>query len=533
MTSLLLHCLNAAILFLLLDDLTRCKGRSFLVAMLFAIHPLNVQSVAWISEKKNLLSTLFLFLAIGAYTRYVRRPGLWRYVAVLVLFALGLMSKPMIVTFPFLLLLLDYWPLARFRFEEEKNYGLSEQLPNSEPRLRHTGKSIRHIWGRLLVEKVPFILLAVASGIVTVIAQQSLSAITDAEYSLTTRLENALISYVSYIAKMFWPVHLAVYYPHPGNSVSFWHALFAFFLLLAITALVIWKRDHKYMLTGWLVYLGTLVPVIGIVQVGSQSMADRYGYIPLIGLFIVVAWGAADFCAHISVPGIKAAAYMLILCILTALAMDTRAQLAYWHDGLLLFSHAAAVTPENDTTSSKLAEALEASGRLDEALAEFESYLARHPNDASAQYNAAAALLRRGRIEDAIDGLQRAVTLARTPYVLAHTHYQLGNILLKSGDMNSAEKHYRAAVEISPTEYDAHLKLALILEQHGRQEEAIAHLRQAANAEKPDSAYFYLGQAYESEGRLSEALAAYKQALTVVPESEQIRAAIATVQHKH
>lgn len=535
MSNLLLHCLNAVLLFLVLDNLTKETGRSFLVTLLFAVHPLNVQSVAWIAEKKNLLSTLFLFLAIAAYVRYVRRPGAWRYLAVLVSFALGLMAKPMIVTFPFLLLLLDYWPLHRLSFWPE---GQTDRLTTNgnaqmDAMRDREVRSLPIPW--LLLEKVPFLVLAAADAVITMVAQKSGNALTNADFSLPIRFENAAIAYVSYIFKMFWPTHLAVFYPHPGNSVSLWTACLAFLALLVATGVVLWNKDKQYMVTGWLLFVGTLVPVIGLVQVGFQAMADRYAYLPLIGLFIMLVWGSADLLARFSGSAMRKLTYVISVSILFALAIDTRKQLAYWHDGVALFSHDLAVAPGNYIGHSKLAEALEASGRMDEALAEFQSYQLQHPDDAAANYNLSAALLRRGRTEEAIRGLERTLTLTRLPSVIAHTHWQLGNISYSLGNMSAAQQHYRAAVELHTKEYGAYMMLGWILDHQGKHEEAIPYLKESVNMNTPpDAAYFYLGQAYEKAGRFPEALAAYQQALKVAPSAEQIQsAAIAVEQRLH
>jgi Flp pilus assembly protein TadD len=529
MTNLLLHCLNSALLFLVLASFTQKNIRSFVVAVLFAIHPLNVQSVAWISEKKNLLSTLFLFLAIAAYGRYVRRPGLWRYLLVLILFALGLMSKPMIITFPFLLLLLDYWPLRRLSLWKGKSVAPARSDVESQVEFQAIAptSTVKLLW-----EKVPFLVLSAADAVATVVAQKALGAITDAEFRLPIRLENAAVAYVSYISKMFWPVRLAVFYPHPGNSIPPWKALLASIFLLAVTVMVIRGRDRRYLLTGWFAYLGILVPVIGLVQVGSQSMADRYAYLPLIGLFIMLVWGAGDLLGCFSGSSMAKIAGVVTLCIFAALAADTRRQLAYWHDGLTLFSHELAVAQDSYTGHSKLAEALEVSGRMDDALAEFQSYQAQHPNDAAANYNLSAALLRRGRTQEAMQGLQRTLTLTQLPPVLAHTHWQLGNICYQLGDMDAAQQHYRSAVQLNPREYGASMMLGIMLERQGKHEEAIAYLRQSLPMESPDSAYFYLGQAYEGEGRRPEALAAYKEALKFAPGSEELQKAIASVEQE-
>ena len=293
-TNVLLHVLNALLLFWVLRQATGFTGRSWMVAALFALHPINVESVAWISERKNLLSMMFFLLALGAYRWYVREPRSSRYAVVLGLFALGLMAKPQVITLPFVLLLWDYWPLRRMAVADDQ----SAAEPADESPL------VQRSFSWLVAEKLPMLALCAASAFITMKAQQAAGAMNTVKNSfpLSIRMGNAIVCYARYIGKALWPSHLALVYPHPGTSLEIWEVLAALVLLLAITALVLRERHRRYLLVGWLWFLGTMVPMIGLVQVGEQAMADRYAYLPFIGLFIMVCWGAADWAEQRKLP---------------------------------------------------------------------------------------------------------------------------------------------------------------------------------------------------------------------------------------
>src|SRR5450755_3529933 len=278
LTSILLHAVNVILLFLLLMWATNRLGPSLFVAALFALHPINVESVAWVAERKNVLCTFFFFAALIAYCWYARKPDWRRYLAFAGLFALGLMSKPMVITLPFVLLVMDYWPLNRIQGSPSGKLGIP-QAPLS----------------KLVIEKLPLLALSAASAVITMQAQRAGGAVrSSAQFSLGVRLENAVVAYATYLWKMIWPAHLAPLYPHPGDSLAVWQVAISAMVLLVVTGVVMRFRSRRYLLTGWLWFLGTLVPVIGLVQVGDQAMADRYAYIPLIGSFVMIAWGAAD-----------------------------------------------------------------------------------------------------------------------------------------------------------------------------------------------------------------------------------------------
>ena len=422
LTNLLFHLINVVLLFYVLQLMTRAVWPSAVVAALLSVHPLNVESVAWVSERKNLLSTLFWLLTMWAYFRYVRRPGVRRYLLVLAAFILGLMSKPMLVTLPCVLLLLDYWPLERLSEGggEAANGRQAlnqedEQTSQTDPRSKGLN---RRVVFRLMLEKAPLFLMAVASSIITIKAQRMDGALNVRALSLGARLANALVSYVAYIHKMVWPARLAVLYPHPGATLPLWSVIVAALVLASITILVILgRKKYPYLVVGWLWYLGTLVPVIGIVQVGSQAMADRYAYVPLIGLFIIIAWGARDLARalHLRSYWLAAAA----ITILIALTLTTWRQLSYWQNSITLFEQALRVTDNNDIAQNNLGAVLVRKGRLDEGLAHLYEAVRLNPNYGTAYDNIAVTLYQQGsqimqdenRTREAIDLFRRALEL--------------------------------------------------------------------------------------------------------------------------
>ena len=361
--NLLLHAVNAMLLFLILQRATGFTWRSFAVAALFALHPINVESVAWASERKNVLSMLFFLLALGAYGWYVRKPEVRRYLVVAALFALGLMAKPQVITFPLVLLLWDYWPLGRV--------GSTHEFSN---------KVAQRGFSSLVIEKLPLFALSAASAIITMKAQSAGGAVrSEIEYPFAVRFGNALLAYARYLGKAVWPSHLAAMYPHPGESLQAWQAVAAALLLGFISAGVWAARRRRYLLVGWLWFLGTLVPMIGLVQVGGQSMADRYAYLPLIGLFVMIAWGVADWAQHKHLPtrwlGIPTVLVLLIFSLLT------HRQLAYWHDSITLWSHALEVTSRNFVAEDSLGGALVNEGEYEQAIPHFRSAVEIYPRD--------------------------------------------------------------------------------------------------------------------------------------------------------
>jgi tetratricopeptide (TPR) repeat protein len=501
LTNLLFHLMNTALLLLVLRRMTGTLWRSGFVAALFALHPLHVESVAWVAERKDLLSAFFWLLTMWAYARYAERPGLKRYLPVLLFFGLGLLAKPMVATLPFVLLLLDFWPLGRMQFQ---------QVGNDSRPLEPKVSVFRLIW-----EKIPMFALAAISIVVTFAAQQKGGALKSLEaFPLTTRIANALISYVSYIGKMMWPHNLAVYYPYSG-SVPVWQAAGAGLALICLTVLLMWTaRKRPYLAVGWLWYLGTLVPVIGLVQVGSQAMADRYTYIPLIGLFIVIAWG---------VPGILAGGRYrrIVLATLTTVlllgfTMCTWLQVRYWQNSLTIFQHTVNVTTDNHFAHNNLGVALAKGGRLDEAVDHYYVALRIKPNQAEVYNNLGNALEAQGNLDEAIRHYHEALRIKPDN---AKAHNNLGNGLARQGNVAEAISHYSEALRIEPDYAGAHYNLGNVLAERGNVDEAINHYNEALRI-WPDwaGAHNNLGVALERRGNFKEAIRHYYEALRIKPD---------------
>src|SRR6266481_6144214 len=348
-TNVLVHTIAVILLFLLLQQMTGSLRRSTFVAALFAIHPLHVESVAWISERKDVLSAVFFMLTLGAYIRYVRALSLAAYLLVLFMFALGLMSKPMLVTLPFVLLLLDYWPLSRIRAPGFAKGGGKPMIRSQWP-----------IVSRLITEKIPLLALSAVSSVLAWLTHLQ-SAGSKYQLPFTWRFNNAVVSYVAYIWQMFWPVRLAAFYPHPNDQLALWQVLLAIVFLIAITLFAIhWRKERPYVFTGWFWYVGMLVPVIGLVQAGEQARADRYTYLPQIGLYVVIVWGITDLIMAITRRERNRSRRYALLCALTSamivILLSWRAfvQTSYWKNSEVLWNHALAVTGDNDVAHNNL-----------------------------------------------------------------------------------------------------------------------------------------------------------------------------------
>jgi len=368
----------------------------------FAVHPMHVESVAWIAERKDVLSTLFWMLTLLAYVSYVKRPATLRYLVTITIFAIGLLTKPMLVTLPFVLLLLDYWPLNRFDSPKAKR-----QSHRSVPVVNK-----RRILYRIIIEKIPFIALSVVSSVITFLVQLKGSAVAHIDIlPLKVRAANAFLSYARYIGKLFWPQNLAVFYPFDADSLAFWQAAMCVLLLLVISIFVIrFGRNRKYLSVGWFWFVGTLVPVVGFVQIGLQALADRYTYIPYIGLFIMIAWGLPELLSKW--PQRKNALGLLMVISLTALGICTHQQVSFWNNNFTLFSHAIEVTQNNYIAHNNRGVAYDVIGRYEDAIEDYKQAIRIKPDLAEAHYNLGVAYHSLGRYQDAIEAYQQAINQA-------------------------------------------------------------------------------------------------------------------------
>ena len=502
--NVLLHALNAVLLFLLLQSATGFTWRSLMVAALFALHPINVESVAWAAERKNVLSMLFFLLAMHAYGWYMRRGGVQRYAVIAGLFALGLMAKPEIITLPFVLLLWDYWPLQRMG----RRSVLSSQfsVPSEGPYENGPAEGLTpRSFSFLVLEKVPLFLLAAGSGVITMLAQRSGDAVRTlgGEFSARARFGNVVVSYVQYMGKAFWPVRLAAFYPHPGNALPKWEILASAALLLVLTALVLQWRDCRYLLVGWFWLLGTLVPVIGIVQVGEQAMADRYAYLSYIGLFIAVVWGVAELVRTRRIP----AAWLAVpaVLVLASLGALSHRQIAYWHDSETLWRHALSVTEGNYRAHDGLARALAKEGRSEEAIVEFKAAQSLRDYNASAVLDLGVYEQLHGHMREAIEQFERSVNASTDSKSRAVALSSLGLEFLQMGDIDRARMSYAEAARQNPDNSAALVGSGLLAERSGDFSFAVARISHAVEVEPSDVHYLLLAQALRRAGRKAEA----------------------------
>jgi protein O-mannosyl-transferase len=496
--NILLMAVDVVLLFLFLAGTTGRRWRSAAVAAVFAVHPLNVEAVAWVAERKQVLSLLFMFLALIAYAWYVRRRSLGRYFMVAVMFAFALMSKVMIITLPFAMLLLDYWPLERF----------SER---SEPR---ETPSISGTLLALVKEKIPLFLLSAAAGRITLgIHRQegTLSAV----MPLTWRLKNAIYSYAVYLWKAVWPTKLAVFYPHPENRLPLWQVGIAAVVLLAIS-LFVWKnREKKYLAVGWLWYLGTAFPMIGLIQSGRQGMADRYEDLPLLGVFVGVVWLVADgFEGWNLSPQVAATGFAALLLPLMLL---THRQIGYWKDSETLFTHALRVTSHNGLAENNLGTALMGKGDLTMALPHFVAAVQYAPDLGNAHYNLGVALHRQNQLSEAAIQYKLAIEHAGDAAEAAQAHNNLGVLYLGLNNLTVAKAELDQAIALNPDEVNSYTARGTIEFQSGKLDEAIADFSQANKRAASPLALYWLGRAEEAKGDLRSAKAAYQAALQMAP----------------
>ncbi|MGA3052925.1 MAG: tetratricopeptide repeat protein [Candidatus Korobacteraceae bacterium] len=450
-TNLLLHVLNALLLFWVLRQATGFTGRSWMVAALFALHPVNVESVAWISERKNLLSMLFFLLALGAYRWYVREPRTGRYAVVAGFFALGLMAKPQIITLPFVLLLWDYWPLRRMAIVgDQAAFDTADDRPALAKNALEQSALPQQSFSWLAAEKLPLLALCGASAFITMRAQQAAGAMHTVKntFPLSIRLGNAIVCYARYLGKAFWPSHLALVYPHPGTSLKAWAVFAALVLLLAVTALVLSERRRRYLLVGWFWFLGTMVPMIGLVQVGEQAMADRYAYLPFIGLFIMVCWGLADWAEQRKVPAAVLAGASIV--VLTALSVVAYRQLNYWGDNVVLWTHIIEVTPANYIAQDDLGGAYLNSGQLEEAMQHFRAAAEIYPLDPFSNLNLAIYAQQHNDPQQAIARSNIVLTRTPSPRLRSKAYTTMGLAYRALGNQEESRKCLEAAQRESP-----------------------------------------------------------------------------------
>jgi len=529
-TNLLLHVVNVLLLFWVLRRATGDVGPSVMVAALFALHPVNVESVAWIAERKNLLSMLFFLLALGAYRWYVLEPRAGRYVVVALLFVMGLMAKPQVITFPFVLLLWDYWPLRRMAVAspDVSSGTLTEPL-----------LPVRSFFW-LVKEKLPLFAICVASAIVTVIAQKKGGAVGSLQYfPLSIRLENAMVSYARYVGKALWPTRLAPLYPHPLTGLPTWQVITAVLFLLAVSGLVIAGRKRRpYLLVGWLWFLGTLAPMIGLVQVGIQAMADRYAYLSFVGLFIMVCWGVADFHPKTRETGASgvirdgaAPKYLapvvlrgVSVVVLLVLAVLTYHQLGYWNENTALWLHTLQVTSSNFMAEDNLAIALMEQGQLEESMKHFQAALAIYPSDPISNTQIAVYDHQTGKLQQAIERYDWMISIAPEGPVRAKLFGNRGFVYFDLQDYTHARENFEKAVAMDPGNFRGWIGLGALAQRSGDLSLAIQNY-QRANAAKPSAvAYRLLAQALEQSGRKVEAQAAQARAKLLSKDLETARA---------
>jgi Flp pilus assembly protein TadD len=498
--NLYIHLANSLLLFFVFRRMSAEVWQSGFVAVLFALHPLHVESVAWVSERKDVLSTLFWMLTMWSYTRYTVKTDAGWYLLTLLFFMLGLMTKPMMVTLPFVLLLLDYWPLRRYNFK-----GFNRITP-----LYENASLVE-----LIREKIPFFFLSTASCMVTFYAQKTGGSLGSSDvYPLATRISNALIAYVSYIGKTFWPFSLAVFYPYP-QSIPIWQAVGAGLLLMAAFGLVVINiRRFPYLAVGWFWYFGTLVPVIGLVQVGGQAMADRYTYIPLIGVFVILAWGIPHVLSRWrfkTIGMIFGASVILLVC-----TMAARFQTSIWADSHTLFEHALKVTENNAVAHNIIAYSLAEKGELKEAARHIYAGLEIQPANFGAYNNLGNIRLQQGKVDEAVRHFSKALQINPDK---EYIHYNLANALMAQGKTADAIAHYDLALGLTPNNVNYRNNLANALVKAGRIADALHHYQAALSIDPNDPEILNnCGVALIQAGKIRAAVKCFKMASSLDPE---------------
>jgi len=493
-TNVLLHTLAAVLLFLALQQMTDAVWRSAFVAAVFAIHPLRVESVAWVAERKDVLSGVCFMLTLLAYLYYTRAPSVRGYLAVALVFVLGLMSKPMLVTLPLVLLVLDYWPLRRIG-RQTSGAGRRSFMP--------------------LLEKIPLIALSAVSSVVTFLVQKGAVGWTE-DLPIATRINNAVVSYVAYIWQMLWPVNLAVFYPHPENRLPLWEIALCLVFLICITLVpIVLRKQRPYLITGWLWYLGMLVPVIGLVQVGWQGRADRYTYLPQIGLYIAATWGVTDLTAvYRHQRTILSTAAMLII---GSLGLCAWVQTSYWRNSERLFRHALAVTTNNDVAENNLGIVFLGQGKVDEAISLLQSAADLRPDNSPAQENLAKALLQKGRVADALVHYRKLLELEPDNM---EVHNIVGTVLVQQGRVTEGVEEWQKVLAVQPDNGNAMSNLAWVFAtspdqsvRNGPKAVQLAEQAVRVSGSRIPILFRTLAAAYAESGRFSEAIQAARQGI--------------------
>jgi len=533
--NLLFHVVNTLLLFLVLRRMTKRLWPSAFVACLFAIHPLHVESVAWIAERKDVLSTFFWMLTLGAYSYYVESPGWKRYVFVLLFFVLGLLAKPMLITLPFVMLLLDFWPLNRFSEirpaqkvqlqvlksqtsnKSKKKSKTKQVAADKQPLEVQKSAAPEYSWSRiypLLWEKVPLFILAILSSVITYFAAQSVGTVASlASFPLGVRIGNAFVSYMAYIGKVIWPINLAVLYPHPLGMIL-WQVIGSVLLLVVITLAVIWRaKKSPYLATGWLWYLGTLVPVIGIVKVGPQAMADRYTYISLIGLFVIAAWGVPDLLKQWRYR--KETLLALSILIILGLSIKTWTQVGYWQNNMTLYDHTLKVTDRNWLIYHNRGVEYKRLGNYRQAIDDYNKAIEIKPNYVDAYINRGVAYKGLGHYKQAIEDLNKAIEIKPDE---AKAYSNRGNVYAGLGHYRQAIEDYNKAIEIKPDEAMVYSNRGAIYNSLGHYSQAIEDLNKAIAIKPNDAdAYSNRGIAYKGLGQYSQAIEDYNRAIEIKP----------------
>jgi protein O-mannosyl-transferase len=509
-TNVLLHCANVVLLLLLLVQATQQTWPSLIAAAIFAVHPLNVESVAWAAERKNVLSMFFLLLALWAYQRYASKPSIARYTVVFLLFACGLMSKPQVITFPFLLLLWDCWPLRRLQF--------------GSPQAGGTGGRTRSL-GSLFLEKIPLLALSAASAVVTLAGQQAGGAVrTTIEYPATVRIENAIGAYFDYVGRLLWPLRLAPMYPHPGDSLLAWQISVAALFVIGVSVLVLRFREKRYLVVGWFWFLGGLVPMIGLVQVGQQATADRYMYLPMIGLLLMLCWGLADWAAErrTRVVGLTCATAV----VLAALGALTYRQVAFWHDSETLWTHAVAVTRDNYVAHINLGETFLNQERTEEAAVHFRAAVQIRPSDPAAHLNLGTCERRQKNYAPALQEDQSVLRLTSDKGLRTYALVNLGSDYRHLKDYPRARESYEAALQLNPETARAFVGLGVLAEKSGEFDEAVKNYSRAVELEPSDVGYLLLSQALQQGGKAADSRSALEAAQRISPDFDRAQQAV-------